>query len=321
VLWLALWLLLPSCPLQLHAQIAGESPAVREPLRPRLLASFPVGRIRYYELSESTRVERHLPDGTLQRWQRQARYLLRFYAFTERDNQMTEVACRVERLTYRLQQDTLTVAFDSEHPEQLSRRIPDVEFTSMLLGTEPEILFSPYGDIARIGGEQLQWLRDYLRNELGTDTLLLASKLAAVSDARWAALFDMHKGIIPGTRIREDSTWQRLVTLWIEGVEWRDTAHIHIARPGDTSRLIVGVLPALQSVSATAWLPDMPRTPVQIDHATGHAQIAVELAPRGLITSSELHAHTEYTATPLRGSTPFRQTVQVTFSWRFLREE
>lgn len=315
----ALWL--ASGAWNLQAQTAGEPPTVREPLRPRLLVSFPVGRIRYYELSESTRVERHLPDGTIQSWHRQARYLLRFYAFTEQENQMTAVACRIERLSYRFQQDTLTIAFDSDHPERLSRRVPDVEFVNMLLGTEPEILISPYGDIARIDGEQLQWLRDYVHSELGSDTLRLASRLAAISDARWAALFDLHKGIVPGIRVREDSSWKRLVTLWIEGVEWRDTAHIHIAQTGDTSRVIVGVLPALRTVSTTAWLPDIPRTPVQVDHASGHAQIAVELASGGLITRSELHAHTEYDALPRGGATPFRQTVQVTLSWRFVREE
>ncbi len=310
-----------TAPAVLLAQIAGEPPAVREPIRPRLLASFAVGHIRYYELSESTRVERRFPDGTVRRWERQGRYLLRFYPFTERDNDMVEVACRVEELRYRIRQDTAQFEFDSRFPERLSARIPDREFMSLLLGTEVEILLSPYGDIADIRGEQLQWLRDFIHQQVGRDTVLLASNLAAISNARWAALFDLHKGILPGIRIREDSTWKRLITLWIEGVEWRDTATIHIARTTDTSRVVVGVLPALQSSSSRAWLPDMPRTPLQIADARGHAQIAVELAPRGLLLHCELHAHTEYDAIPLGDGAPFRQTVQVTLSWRFLREE
>ncbi len=294
---------------------------MREPIRPRLLASIPVGRIRYYELQEHTRVERHFADGTTRSWERRTSSVLRFYAFTSREHDMTEVACRIEELRYELRGDTVHITFDSRHPETLRQRHPDLDYATMLLGTEAEILFSAYGDIARIGGEQLEWLRQYLREELGRDSLQLSAKLAAVSNARWAAVFDLHKGIVPGTRVREDSTWHRLTTLWLEGAEWRDTAHIHIAQTTDTTRVLVGVLPALSLASPSAWLPDMPTAPVALSNGTGHAQITVELAPRGLILRSELHAHTEFNAVPQGRGTPFRQTTQVTFTWRFLREE
>ncbi len=303
----------------LSAQIAGEQPAVREPIRPRLLATIPVGRIRYYELHEQSRIDRHFPDSTTQTFEREVTYTLRLYAFTSRDNGMTELACRVDELTYRFRQDTVQLTFSSRNPLH-HRRLPDLDFVSTVLGTELEILLSPYGDIARIGGEQLDWLRDYLRGQLETDPPRLAAWLSAVSDARWASLFDLHKGVIPGTRVREDSSWQRLVTLWIEGAQWRDTAHVHIARTTDTTRVLVGVLPALAPLNSTVWLPDLFPTPATLIHGRGHAQITVELAPRGLILNSMLHAYTDAELTGATGA-PFRQTTQVTLTWRFLREE
>jgi len=303
------------------AQVAGEKPAVREPIRPRLVASIPVGRIRYYELEEHTRVERLFADSTRQSWERQVTSLLRLYAFTSRENATTDVACRIERLHYRFRHDTLTVEFDSQHPERTTRRIPDLEYASMLLGTEAEILFSSYGDIARVGGEQLEWLQNYLQSELSTDPSRRAAMLAAISPARWAALFDLHKGIVPGIRVREDSSWKRLTTLWLEAVEWSDTAHVHIAQTTDTTRILVGVLPHLQLVSSRVWLPDLPSSPVSPRNGSGHAQITVELAPQGRILRSELHAHTEYDAVPEGHGQPFRQTVQVTLRWRLVREE
>lgn len=315
-----LGLLLGCATSPLSAQIAGESPAVREPIRPRLLASIPVGRIRYYELQEQTRITRQLPDGTTQTVEREVTSVLRFYAFTAREHGMTELACRVEELTYRFRHDTVSVTFSSRQPERLPRRLPDLEFVSSVLGTELEILLSPYGDIARIGGEQLEWLRKYLRSQVGSDSLRLAARLSAISEARWASLFDLHKGIVPGTRMREDSTWHRLVTLWIEGAQWRDTAHTHIAKTSDTTRTLVGVLPALRPRDSTVWLPDLFPTPATLTHGRGHAQITVELAPHGLTLSSTLHAYTEAELAPAN-RVPFRQTTQVTYTWRFLREE
>lgn len=314
--WTACWWATPST-----AQVAGEPPAVREPVRPRLLASIPVGRIRYWELREQTRGRLSFADGSTKEWQREVTYLLRLYAFSSREHDMTDVACRVEGLQYRFQQDTVVVEFDSQAPEKLRRRHPDLEYISAVLAAELEILFSSYGDIAHIRGEQLEWLRSYLRDELGEKSPELPAKLAAVSDGRWALLFDLHKGIVPGIRVREDSTWQRVVTLWLEGIEWRDTARVLISQTTDTTRILVGVLPALVPLSSTAWLPNAGPSPVTISEGRGHAQITVELAPRGLILRSQLHAHTEYTATPTGGSPPFRQTVQTMLTWRFVREE
>ncbi len=305
----------------LNAQIAGEQPGKQEALRPRLFASIPVGRVRYYELHEHSRIHRLFPDSTRQSLERNVRYQLRLYAFTSREHGMTEVACRVEELQYHLRADTLLVTFNSQHPEHLERRIPDLDYLSSVLGTEPEILFSPYGDIARIGGEQLEWLREYIRSEMGKDTNLAAARLSAISDARWTVLFDLHKGIVPGTRIREDSTWHRLVHLWIEGTEWRDTAHIHIAQTTDTTRILVGVLPKLTPTTSRVWLPDRFPTAANLSNGQGHAQITVELAPRGLILRSELHAYTESDISPIGPTMPFRQTTQVTLTWRFIREE
>ncbi|MCS6966499.1 MAG: hypothetical protein NZ473_07010 [Candidatus Kapabacteria bacterium] len=305
----------------LPAQVTGERPEVREPVRPRLVSYIPVGRTRYYELQEHVRVQHDLPDGTVRRWERHATYLLRFYAFTSREHDMTEISCRVEDLRYRFQQDTAVLEFESRHPEKLRRRLPDLDYVSMVVGTEAEILFSSYGDIARIGGEQLEWLREHLRTETSSGSVELAAKLAAISDARLKALFDLHKGIVPGVRVREDSIWQRLLNLWIEGVEWRDTAHIHIAQTTDTTRILVGVLPALSPESQTVWPPDLPQTPVVVHSGTGHAQLTVELAPRGLISRSELHAHTEYTGLPSGAQSPFRRITQVSMIWHFVREE
>jgi hypothetical protein len=305
----------------LWAQVRGESvPSVREPLRPRLLATVPVGRVRLYELEERLQARQLFPDGKERQWQRTVRYRLRLYAFSAREGDMTDLACRVESIRYEFQQDTLREVFSSEELQRAAvrkPRTPDLDDILAVMGTEIELTLSPYGDVARIGGEGLEWLREYIAGELAHDAQRRSRLLERVADARWQALFDLHGGIVPGIRVREDSTWTRLLTLWVEGLRWTDTARIRLAAAGDTSRLIQARLEQLVPERGQHWLFGFPE-PLTVLGGSGTAQWEVELLPQGLIRRSHLRANLEL---ELGDSTPFRQFYTVERQWRFLGEQ
>ncbi len=307
----------------LWAQVRGESvPSVREPLRPRLLATVPVGRVRFYELEERLQARQLRPDGGEERrWDRTVRYRLRLYAFSSREGDMTELACRVESIHYEFQQDTLREVFSSEELQRAAamqkRRTPGLDDILAVMGTEIELTLSPYGDVARIGGESLEWLREYITGELAHDAKRRLRLLERVADARWQALFDLHGGIVPGVRVREDSTWTRLLTLWVEGLRWTDTARIRIAAAGDTSRLIQAQLERLVPELGQHSLFGFPE-PLTVLGGSGTAQWEVELLPQGLIRRSHLRANLEL---ELSDSAPFRQFYTLERQWRFLGEQ
>ncbi len=155
---------------------------------------------------------------------------------------------------------------------------------------EFETYVSPYGDIAKITSAQFDELKRYIVEE-GKDAMDPVSKyywLDGVSDRQLRFIADIHKGLIPGSKVAPDSVWVRPYTSRISGIDvFSDSCKVLLEvnnNPFFTIRADIDSLkPVLPITKPFFGIPYF----VTVDSGFGSATYSVSFLSSGVIRSAE----------------------------------
>lgn len=204
---------------QTKPALAGVAPSGREY---RLQALYRAGIAQSYEFTESTQVVRTHSDSSKKTYQRDVKYFMTIRCL-ESMKGIVSVVVNLDSLTYAFTQDGLSVTYDSQK-DITPKNFADLNSYMGPLNRSFELTYSPYAEVTKIGGEQITWIRDYLKdNSADMDSVLALIWNQSVADENLLQLGDLQKRVIPGLKVAVDSSWKHQLGLRIEGIRYDDT--------------------------------------------------------------------------------------------------
>lgn len=195
-----------------HAQ---ESGAPRREYR--LQALFRAGIAQNYEVVEQTTVERIHSDSSRKTYERTATYQITVRCIESLDG-IAKLVVNIDSLVYRFKAANVEITYDSQK-DITPKNFADLNNYAGPLNRTFEITVSPYGEVTKLSGEQIDFWRDYLQqNAADLDSVVYTIWMQSLDRENLLQYGDLQKRVIPGTRKGVDSTWRHNFTSRIDGV-------------------------------------------------------------------------------------------------------
>jgi hypothetical protein len=186
----------------------------------RVQTLYRAGVAQSYLITQRDTVTRiHSDTATKRFYTRDVTYYATFRCIESMDNVATVVAT-LDSLEYVFSSEGKDVIYKSQL-DMAPKPFLDLNNYMGLMNRSAEITYNPYGEITKLGGEQLEWIRDYLRESgeaLDSVTALVWNQ--SVDDPNVLMYCDLQKRVVPGKRVAIDSSWNHELRLRIDGVSF-----------------------------------------------------------------------------------------------------
>lgn len=211
-------------PLASHAQ---ES-AVPQRREYRLQALYRAGIAQNYEVVEQTTVERVHSDSSRKTYERTATYQVTVRCIESLDG-IAKLVVNIDSLVYRFKSAGVEINYDSQK-DITPKNFADLNNYAGPLNRTYELTVSPYGEVTKLSGEQIDFWRDYLQqNAADLDSVVYTIWMQSLDRENLLQYGDLQKRVIPGTRKGVDSTWRHAFTSRIDGVVYEGNVTSRLA--------------------------------------------------------------------------------------------
>ncbi|NQW30928.1 MAG: hypothetical protein HQ472_10510 [Ignavibacteria bacterium] len=211
----------------LFAQRSGSAPI--EPDAFRVQALYRAGVAQSYEIEENTEVVRTHSDSSKKTYKRWVKYFATIRAI-ESMNGIAVLTVTLDSNRYKFTADGLDVTYDSQ-VDITPKNFADLYNYSGPLSRSFEITVSPYGEVTKVAGDQLDFWRNYLNeNKNDMDSVLYMIWIQSLERPNLLQYGDLQKRVIPGNRVSVDSTWDHDFTLRVDGVVYSNNVKSKFAK-------------------------------------------------------------------------------------------
>ena len=209
----------------MNAQRTGAPPAEREY---RLQALYRAGIAQNYEVVEQSTVERTHSDSSKKTYERKVTYFVTIRCIESMDG-IAKLVVNVDSLKYMFRAAGADITYDSQK-DITPKNFADLNNYVGPLNRTFELTVSPYGEVTKVSGEQVDFWRDYLmQNSADLDTVVYTIWMQSIDRENLLQYGDLQKRIIPGLRKGVDSTWIHSLTTRIDGVVYDGKATSRLA--------------------------------------------------------------------------------------------
>lgn len=251
------------------AQTAGAPPKGREY---RLQALYRPGIAQNYEITEIDTVVRTHSDSSSRSYIRKVVYFATVRC-TESNDGFSTLTVNLDSLQYAFTSEGVELTYDSQKDVTI-KQFADLTNYVGPMNRQPDIRYNAYGDVLSIKGEQLEWMRDYLReNGDGLDSVMALIWNQSVNDDNILQYADLQKRVLPGKKVAVDSSWQHDLRLRLDGVMFA----------GKVRSKLAGYSGGLYSVVLRDTINVIPDQPI---HAYGVPYISTVIDGKALVDHS-----------------------------------
>ncbi len=282
----------------------------------RLQASYRSGIAQSYEVTEKTSVQRVHSDSSVRSYQREVLTYVTVRCVESMDN-VSRVVVTADSVVYKFVTGPSVIDYDSQR-DLAPKAFPDLNNYVGVLNRSYELTYSPYGEVTKVAGDQIDFWREYIQTNVGDlDTLISTIWLQSLSDENLMHLGDVQKQIVPGTKKAFDSSWIHNMRLRVDGVVYEGKAR-------STFKSYDG---GVFTIATSDTLPARTRWPLHVFEIPDLVQMqegnAVVNATLQLSTSGTLNALDATIAAVFRGQVGkeiFTQNINSTQSWKLVRQ-
>lgn len=255
----------------------------------KLRYGFYVNKFTNYTITDSTKFVRYLNDKDSVVITRNATYYVHFEAPALPENGFQLFKIVYDSLKYEYNDQQKTTSFYSQDEETVPpTNIHDYIVYGGMLGRTIELTYSPYYEVAKIGGDHLEELRYHINDpEVGIrDTMLLFLWRQGASDQMIKYMADLNKGLIPDGRVVVDSSWRKPMEIMVNGVLFADTTNIKLVGFDTKNFHLASEFNAAKPSSSMFYLNGV-KTIVPLESGNCVGKYDVWVNPKGIVTTAE----------------------------------
>lgn len=261
------------------AKPAEEKPKVRY----KLIGKYPLNIANVYKMTEKVDVKRTLPDGNVKKYSRELTYYFTLVAPNAPVKGFVTLLGTVDSLIYKFKDDAGEISYNSQDEEAWPPlKYQDYEQSSVLLGKDFEMTYSPYGEITEFGGESLFEKRASLADPRTgpQDSLRKFIWLNALGNDMLEFYFDVQKNVLPDVAASADTTWKAPFYWQTEGYRLIDTVDVTFEKATSREFVIKGTATNLRGIRAMMH-PYLVPLAVEPESGEGVGSYTLTLNPQG----------------------------------------
>jgi len=293
-----------------QAQTTQATSGSGRPTLYRLQAEYHAGVAQAYEIVEQTTTKRTFEDGNVATYDRKVKYFTTVRCIESIDG-ISTLVINVDSLLYSFTSEGETVEYDSQH-DITPKAFIDLNNYIGPLNRPFQITVSSYGGVSDVKGEQVEFWRDYLKeNAVDLDSVTYLVWMQSLADENLLNYGDLQKRVIPGLKVAIDSSWEHGYNLRLDGVQYT-------GRINSTFKDYSGGYFTITSADTIQALPQDIHTyglPVISRVLEGAAVIdnTVEVSNGGTVTNVQTIAKAWFRGQAL--NVKFKQETTATISW------
>lgn len=299
----------------LFAQDSPQNIDKSEALTYKILARFPVNVSLKYIYKEDSKITRVFSNGKSKDFNRLLTYHFSLRAPSAVDKQGFQlIEVSVDSLEYSFTSPDTTIYYNSQADDLRPPKLDDYLNRMVPLGLNFDMTYSPYQEVAKIGGEMLIQKRDYLTDKktAPTDEMNKATWVNGLQDESLMNLFDVVKGFPPSYKVSIDSTWDKEILCELEGSKFIDSVKFSLTDFNIQRFTIKGVSTRIQSVDQLVRLFGLPQL-IDYTKAKGTSEYLIKMHPRGSI--NQIDANYKVTQTYQVANDFIEQNVDCKKTW------
>jgi len=220
----------------------------------------PVSVFNKFRLTENTKVKRVYSDSNVVEYDRNYTYYYHLRAISFPEDGYQKVYASFDSCEYNFNSGKKMVRFISQDDEA----VPPLNERDFLLFIQPlgktfEALYSNYGQVAKIQGDDLNEKRDQIKNDIKKydNPERLEAILAKLSDLELVKLIDPIKNLLPSFSVDFDTTWNRDLDFNLDVINVRGNSKVNLVDYRNNAYKLNCQMDSLYTDQKTFRLPEM----------------------------------------------------------------
>lgn len=286
------------------------------------LKFIPPQTIRHvYKMHDSTVVTRIFSDNSTKKYTREVSYYFNFVMPNPPKDGFMTFEVSIDSLKYKFTEGEAVFEFDSQADNPGALTFEDLVTTIVPLGNEFNLTYSPYGEVAKIDGERLDFLIDYIKQQKNnpmSDAIINFSWEEGISLDRLKFLADVKKILLPAEPIQIDSIWKTPIDLQLDYINFFDTLSTKITKFKDGFFHITGVSKNIRAKNKPAKLYGIKTQLIEVADTKGEGSFELILHSRGFVSKAEANYNLEIGSYIKKEY--FKQKIETKTTWELLKQ-
>lgn len=286
------------------------------------LKFIPPQTIRHvYKMHDSTVVTRIFSDNSTKKYTREVFYYFNFVMPNPPKDGFMTFEVSIDSLKYKFTEGEAVFEFDSQADNPGALTFEDLVTTIVPLGNEFNMTYSPYGEVAKIDGERLEFLINYIKQQKNnpmSDAIINFSWEDGISIDRLKFLADVKKIILPTEPIQIDTVWKTPIDLQFDHINFYDTLTAKITKFQDKLFYISGVSNNIKPKNKPAKLYGIKTQLIEVADAKGEGTFELILHSRGFVSKAEAKYNLEIGSYIKKEY--FKQKIETKTTWELLKQ-
>jgi hypothetical protein len=277
-------LVLTAIPLFAQNNPTGDE-KVYEPVKYLPIHRFPLSILHVYRYTDTTEVIKLLPDSTKTSYKRIiTHYFTLKKVKADQDGFMT-LQVSLDSMRYYLKEGRAEIYWDSQDENSGGINMQDLKYSSVPLGHYFDMTFSPYGEIAKISGENVDWYFDYLNKYLVQlkDTVEKFIWFDGMSLKRLGQITNLKKINFTEEKIAIDSIWITPFEIQVENINFVDTIKAKISDVQNGHLKIEADTKNLKAIPGNYLFYGIKDMLLPVKKSEGVGKYYIDITPRGNI--------------------------------------
>lgn len=290
---------------------------VQEEITYKVVSKFPVNILHGYTLNIISDVVRTYSDESKYFYNRNVNYDISLKAVDMPKEGKQFIYVMVDSMNYEFKD---AKGIDIKYNSMDFNATPplkhiDYENHAIPLGLEWEMVYSPYYDVIDITGKKIDYKRDYINDsKLGIkDSIKLFRWNQGLSNEYLNFIADVHKGLIPDSRVSEDTTWADFVFFNLEGIKFRDSVEVHFDEYTVANYILKASSKEILPADEKVILIGIDKEFCEVLEVKGNADYVLKINPYG--TLNEMLINYDIEAKIKINKEVFTQNIKTTLSW------
>ncbi len=261
----------------------------------KILPRIPVNVAHKYIYTEKSKIARELSSGNTQNFERELTYHFTMVAPSPLDNNgFQTVEISVDSIDYKFKNKDTTIYFNDQRDDLRMPKLDDYQIKMVPLGLNFQLTFSPYHDIAKVGGDILIEKRDYITspNTAPSDEMVKFTWLNGLKDESLITIFDVIKGIPPIEKVAIDSIWSKQIISNVEDGIFVDSVDFKLINFNIQSFTIKGQSKNFKAIPDKVRLFSINQL-VDLVDIKGKSDYTIKMHPRGSINQLNIKYNVE----------------------------
>jgi hypothetical protein len=271
----------------------------------------------HYSYKETTDVTRTYSDGTVMNFAREVTYFFDLKAPNPKSDGFIDLNISLDSMHYSFTKGDYSYSFNSQGDMPGNFGLHDYTANAVALGRFYTLTYSPYGNISKLEGEELEEFRESIvRKKEHFKSMDYYLWTVGANDPRLIHISDIKKIYYPGFRISEDSTFQTPLYLQLNHIDMQDTVEMTLNEVSGGTMYFSGNIEDAEYFTKQARFEGIPDQLVDIDNVKAQGTISTELTPRGTPEKTEIDIIMEVEAKVKREV--FTEVVKSKMTWQLL---